>query len=41
PDPTQADSILDRIVHNAYIYSISGESMRKAIGKRSLDSPDL
>jgi DNA replication protein DnaC len=40
PDPTQADSILDRIVHNAYPYSISGESMRKAIGKRSLESPD-
>ena len=40
PDPTQADSILDRIVHNAHIYSISGESMRKAIGKRSLESAD-
>ena len=41
PDPTQADSILDRIVHNAHIYSISGESMRKAIGKRSLENQDL
>jgi len=41
PDPTQADSILDRIVHNAYIYNISGESMRKTIGKRSLASIDL
>jgi DNA replication protein DnaC len=41
PDPTQADSILDRIVHNAYSYNISGESMRKSIGKRSLESPDL
>jgi DNA replication protein DnaC len=40
PDPTQADSILDRIVHNAYAYNISGESMRKTIGKRSLESPD-
>ena len=40
PDPTQADSILDRIVHNAYSYSISGESMRKTIGKRSLESLD-
>jgi DNA replication protein DnaC len=40
PDPTQADSILDRIVHNAYSYSITGESMRKTIGKRGLDSPD-
>jgi DNA replication protein DnaC len=40
PDPTQADSILDRLVHNAYIYNISGESMRKTIGKRSLESSD-
>jgi DNA replication protein DnaC len=40
PDPTQADSILDRIVHNAYSYSIAGESMRKAIGKQSLESQD-
>ena len=41
PNPTQADSILDRIVHNAYAYSISGESMRKTIGKRSLESSDF
>ena len=40
PDPTQADSILDRLVRNAYIYNISGESMRKTIGKRSLESHD-
>ena len=40
PDPTQADSILDRIVHNAHSYSISGESMRKTIGKRILESSD-
>ena len=40
PDPTQADSILDRIIHNAYLYDISGESMRKTLGKRSLESPD-
>jgi DNA replication protein DnaC len=40
PDPTQADSILDRIVHNAHSYSITGESMRRTIGKRSLESPD-
>jgi len=36
-DPTQADAILDRIVHNAYPYNISGESMRKTIGKRDLE----
>jgi len=41
PDPTQADSILDRIVHNAYSYNITGESMRKTIGKQSLESLDL
>ena len=41
PDPTQAESILDRIIHNAHIYNITGESMRKIIGKRSLESPEL
>ena len=41
PDPTQAESILDRIIHNSHIYNITGESMRKTIGKRSLESPDL
>jgi len=41
PDPTQADSILDRIVHNAYTYNISGESMRKTMGKRKLENPDI
>jgi len=28
-DPTIADSILDRVVHNAYRIELSGESMRK------------
>jgi DNA replication protein DnaC len=28
-DPTLADAILDRLVHNAYKISIKGESMRK------------
>jgi len=37
-NPTQADSILDRIVHNAYIYNIAGESMRKTIGQRNLET---
>jgi DNA replication protein DnaC len=29
PDPTLADSILDRLVHNAYRLQLKGESMRK------------
>jgi len=37
PDPTQADAILDRIIHNAYVYNISGESMRKTIGQQGLE----
>ena len=28
-DPTLADAILDRLVHNAHKFTISGESMRK------------
>lgn len=28
-DPTLADAILDRVVHNAYIFNLKGESMRK------------
>ncbi len=29
PDPTIADAILDRLIHNAYRIELSGESMRK------------
>ena len=29
PDPTLADSILDRLVHNAYRLELKGDSMRK------------
>lgn len=28
-DPTLADALLDRLVHNAYRLALSGESMRK------------
>jgi DNA replication protein DnaC len=28
-DPTYADAILDRLVHNAHRLNLSGESMRK------------
>jgi DNA replication protein DnaC len=30
PDPTVADAILDRLVHNAYRLTLNGESRRKA-----------
>lgn len=33
-DPTIADAILDRIIHNSYTFEISGDSMRK-IGSSS------
>ena len=32
-DPTQADAILDRLVHNAYKLVLNGESMRKKRSK--------
>ena len=31
-DPTLADAILDRLVHNAYQLNLKGESMRKTRG---------
>lgn len=34
-DPTIADSILDRIVHNAHRIELSGESIRKKRGRKS------
>ena len=34
-DPTVADSILDRLVHHAYRFELSGESLRKQAGGRS------
>ena len=34
-DPTFADAILDRLVHNAYKIKLKGESMRKANAKSS------
>jgi DNA replication protein DnaC len=33
-DPTIADAILDRLVHNAYRLTLKGESLRKAAAKR-------
>lgn len=37
-DPTLADAILDRLVHNAYRLNIEGESMRKTRGLQPLVS---
>jgi DNA replication protein DnaC len=36
-DPTLADAILDRLVHNAYRLDLQGESLRKARGIGMLD----
>jgi DNA replication protein DnaC len=33
--PTIADSILHRLVHNAYRIELNGESMRKKRGRKS------
>ena len=33
-DPTLADAILDRLVHNAYRITLKGESMRKQEAKK-------
>ncbi|WP_345892562.1 ATP-binding protein [Acinetobacter pittii] len=30
-DPTIADAILDRIIHNSYTLEIDGDSMRKTV----------
>ncbi|MGI8988927.1 MAG: ATP-binding protein, partial [Bryobacteraceae bacterium] len=38
-DPTIADSILDRLVHNAYRIELNGESMRKKHARKP-DQPE-
>jgi DNA replication protein DnaC len=35
-NPTVADAILDRLVHNAHRLNLAGESMRKGISKRHI-----
>jgi DNA replication protein DnaC len=35
PDPTIADAILDRVVHNAHRLELKGDSMRKIIAQRA------
>ena len=36
-EPTLADAILDRLVHNAHRFNMTGDSMRKITGRRALD----
>ena len=36
PDPTLADAILDRSIHNAYRLSLTGDSQRKLRGFRTM-----
>lgn len=38
-DPTLADAILDRLVHNAYKITLKGDSMRKRLATQKTDSP--
>jgi hypothetical protein len=38
-DPTFADAILDRIVHNAYRLELEGQSMRKIVAKMDDETP--
>ena len=37
-EPTLADAILDRLVHNAHRLNLTGDSMRKITGRRALDA---
>ena len=37
-DPTLADAILDRLVHNAYKITLTGDSMRKRLARQPTDS---
>ncbi len=33
PDPTVADAVMDRLVHNAYKIVLRGESLRKMMAR--------
>jgi DNA replication protein DnaC len=37
-DPTYADAIMDRLVHNAHRIELTGESMRRTRGKQAQTS---
>ena len=36
-DPTYADAIMDRLVHNAYRFELKGESMRRRAARSASD----
>lgn len=38
-DPTIADAICDRLVHNAHVLTLRGQSMRRKKGLAPNDSP--
>jgi len=38
PDPTIADAVLDRVVHQAHRLQLKGESMRKLRGRKLLEA---
>jgi len=38
-EPTFADAVLDRIVHNAYHLELEGQPMRKSITKMGDETP--
>jgi DNA replication protein DnaC len=40
-EPTFADAILDRIVHNAYRIELDGASMRKTIARKDDENPKI
>lgn len=40
-DPTIADAILDRLVHNAHIITLKGDSMRRIKGKKEIETTEL
>jgi len=37
-DPTLADAILDRIIHNAHRLQLKGDSLRKQMAAQSVDA---
>ena len=36
-DPTMADAILDRIIHNAHKFNLTGDSMRKVLAQKQFE----